>query len=261
MGGSASGIGKVALPAAGLAVALGALELASRTDLLPRSSFPPVTEVLAELVDIASTSTYQTAVLQTLHGWAMAMLLACAIGLPLGLLVGATQLGFLLTRVTVDFLRPIPSVALIPLLVLVYGTRPQLKITLATIGATFPLLFQAMYGVRDVDPVTKDTARAYGLGALQRTWRVILPSCLPYVVTGLRISSSIAVILVVTGEYVLGIDGLGQAVLETQSGGDYQQMYAYVITAGLVGLVLNGLFQWGERFVLFWHPSQRAAAT
>jgi ABC-type nitrate/sulfonate/bicarbonate transport system permease component len=247
-------------PIVGLAVVLLAFELASRTDLLPRSSFPPVSEIFTKLADIVTTGDYRTALLQTLQGWSVAMLLACLIGLPLGMLVGATRLGFLVTRVTVDFLRPIPSVALIPLLVLIYGTRPQLKITLAIFGATFPLLFQAMYGVRDVDPVAKDTARAYGLGALQRVWRVILPSSLPFVVTGLRIASSIALILVITGEYVVGVEGLGRSVFLAQSGGAYDQMYAYVITAGLLGVVLNALFQLAERHVLFWHPSQRVAA-
>jgi ABC-type nitrate/sulfonate/bicarbonate transport system permease component len=243
-----------------LAIVLVVFEVASRTDVLPRSSFPPVSEIFAKLADISVTSDYRTALWQTLQGWLWAMLLACAIGLPLGMLVGATRLGFLLTRFTVDFLRPIPSVALIPLLVLIYGTQPQLKITLAVFGATFPLLFQAMYGVRDVDPVAKDTARAYGLDGLQRVWRVILPSSLPYVVTGLRIASSIALILVVTGEYVVGVDGLGRSVFLAQSGAAYDQMYAYVITAGLLGLVLNAVFQVGERYVLFWHPSQRVAA-
>lgn len=254
-------LGKLLPPTIGLVVVLAAFEVASRTGVLPRSSFPPVTEIFAKLGEIVFTGDYRTALWQTLQGWLWAMLLACAIGLPLGMLVGATRLSFLLTRFTIDFLRPIPSVALIPLLVLIYGTRPQLKITLATFGATFPLLFQAMYGVRDVDPVAKDTARAYGLGGLQRVWRVILPSCLPYLVTGLRIASSIALILVVTGEYVVGVDGLGRSVFLAQSGAAYDQMYAYVITAGLLGVALNALFQLGERHVLFWHPSQRAAAT
>jgi ABC-type nitrate/sulfonate/bicarbonate transport system permease component len=91
-------------------------------------------------------------------------------------------------------------------------------------------------------------------------WRVILPSSLPYVVTGLRIASSIALILVITGEYVVGVQGLGRSVFLAQSGGAYDQMYAYVITAGLLGLILNSVFQMAERRVLFWHPSQRVAA-
>lgn len=247
------------VPTLGLLIVLAALDVASRTGLLPRDSFPPVSEMFAKLGDIAVTADYRDDLLETLRGWGMAMLLATAIGVPLGLVIGATRVGYLLSRVTVDFLRPIPSVALIPLLVLIFGTRPALKVTLGTFGATFPLLFQAMYGVRDVDPVAKDTARAFGLNGVQRLVRVILPSCLPFIVTGLRIASSIALILVVTGEYVLSIDGIGESVFLAQSGAAYDQMYAYVISGGLLGLVLNALFQLGERRVLFWHPSQREA--
>jgi ABC-type nitrate/sulfonate/bicarbonate transport system permease component len=148
-------------------------------------------------------------------------------------------------------------VALIPLLVLVHGTEPPLKVALAVFGATFPLLFQAMYAVRDVDPVAKETARSFGLTGVQRLRWVILPSCVPFVVTGVWIAASIALILVVTGEYVVGVDGLGESVFLAQSGAAFPRMYAYVVTAGLLGLVLNGLLQWGERKVLHWHVSQR----
>jgi len=79
-----SWLGRLALPTAGLAVVLGAFEVASRTDVLPRSSFPPVSEIFVKLADVATTAEYYTALRQTVHGWALAMLLACAIGLPLG---------------------------------------------------------------------------------------------------------------------------------------------------------------------------------
>jgi ABC-type nitrate/sulfonate/bicarbonate transport system permease component len=248
---------RLALPAVGLVVVLGAFEAASRTDLLPHRSFPPVTSIFAELGRIAITGDYWDAVGDTLRGWALAMLLAFAIAVPLGLVIGATRVGYLLARFTVDFLRPIPSVALIPLLVLIYGTRPALKVALAVFGATFPLLFQAMYAVRDVDPVAKDTARSFGLTGPQRLRWVILPSCVPFVVTGVRIAASIALILVVTGEYIVGVDGVGKAVFMAQSGAAYSRMYAYVVTAGLLGLGLNSVLQLGERLLLSWHVSQR----
>jgi ABC-type nitrate/sulfonate/bicarbonate transport system permease component len=245
------------LPVAGLVVVLGLLEVASRTDVLPSGSFPPVSEIFAELFGLLGTEEFRTAVLQTLRGWAIAMVIAIVIAVPLGLAIGATRTGYLLSRVTIDFLRPVPSVALIPLLVLIYGTRPELKITLAVFGAVFPLLFQAMYGVRDVDPVAKDTARAYGLNPFQRVWRVVLPSTLPFIVTGVRISAAIALILVVTGEYVVGVAGVGRSVFIAQSSAAYAQMYAYVVAAGVLGLLLNSGFQAAERRALFWHASQR----
>jgi ABC-type nitrate/sulfonate/bicarbonate transport system permease component len=163
----------------------------------------------------------------------------------------------LLARITVDFLRPIPSVALIPILVLVYGTSPSLKVALGAFGATFPLMFQAVYGVADVDPLAKDTARAFGLGWGSRLGRVVLPSCAPYLATGLRISASVALILVITGEYVVGLPGLGREVLIAQQSAAYDRMYALIMAGGLLGLVLNLGFHALERRVLFWHPSQR----
>jgi ABC-type nitrate/sulfonate/bicarbonate transport system permease component len=247
----------VVLPVIGVAVALAAFELAPRVGILPRDSFPPVSEILSTLADLLAGSELWTAVRDTLSSWALSMVLAAAIAIPVGMAMGSSRLGALLLKFTVDFLRPIPSVALIPILVLIYGTRPSIKVALATFGATFPLLFQAMYGVADVDPVAKDTARAFGFNWWARVRRITVPSVAPYLATGLRISASVALILVVTGEYVVGVEGLGQEVLIAQSGGAYDRMYAFILTTGVLGLALNVAMLAVERRVLFWHPSQR----
>lgn len=247
----------IVLPALGVAVALAAFEVAPRVGILPRSAFPPVSEIFAALGDIATTDHLWEAIGDTLAAWARAMVIATLIAVPLGLAIGANRIGALMTRLVIDFLRPIPSVALIPILILLYGTRPSLKVALATFGATFPLLFQAMYGIADVDPVAKDTARAFGLPWWSRLRRIVLPSCAPYLATGLRISASVALILVVTGEFIVGIPGLGREVLILHQSGAYDKMYAWIIVAGLLGIVVNLVFHAVERRVLFWHPSHR----
>jgi ABC-type nitrate/sulfonate/bicarbonate transport system permease component len=244
-------------PIVGVAVALAIFEIAPRVGVLPRASFPPFSEIFAALVDLVTTSELWQAVWDTLDAWARALGIAVLIGVPLGLLIGSHPLAALFTRLPVDFLRPIPSVALIPILLLVYGPSPSLKVALGVFGATFPLLFQAMYGVGDVDPVAKDTARAFRMGWWTRVRRIVLPSCAPYLATGLRISASIALILVVTGEFIVGVPGLGQEVLVAQSSAAYDQMYALIIVAGLLGLVVNLGFHAVERRVLFWHPGHR----
>jgi ABC-type nitrate/sulfonate/bicarbonate transport system permease component len=248
----------VALPVLGTAVVLAAFEVAPRVGLVPRTSFPPFSEIFGAFVDLVRTGDLWRPLRETLDAWSRAIVIATLIAVPLGLAVGASRAGGLFVRLTVDFLRPIPSVALIPILVLVYGTSPSLKVTLAVFGATFPLLFQAMYGIADVDPVAKDTGRSFGMGGWTRLRHIVLPSCAPYLATGLRISASVALILVVTGEYVVGLPGLGQEVLVAQSSGAYDRLYALVMTAGLLGLAVNLVFQAIERRVLFWHPSQRA---
>lgn len=244
-------------PLAGLVVTLAAFEVAPRIGVLPRSSFPPVSEIFAALGDMLGTGDLWIAVRDTLDAWARAMLIATLIAVPVGLTIGAWRAGALFTRFTIEFLRPIPSVALIPVLILIYGTRPSLKVALAAFAATFPLLFQAMYGIADVDPVAKDTGRAYRLNWFDKLRWIVLPSCAPYLATGLRISASVAVILVVTGEYVVGVPGLGQEVLVAQSGGAYDRMYALIVMAGLLGILVNLCFHLVERRLLFWHPSQR----
>jgi len=246
-----------ALPALGIAVALVVLELAPRVGVVPRSSFPPASEVLTTLMGMLGTRELWGAIGDTVDAWVRAMLIATLVGVPLGLLIGASRVAALLCRSTIEFLRPIPSVALIPVLVLIYGTRSSLTVALGALAAAFPLLFQAMYGVADVEPTAKDMSRAYGLGWYDRVRYVTLPSCAPYVATGLRISASVALILVVTGEYVAGVPGLGQKVFVSQSGGAYDRVYAWVIVTGVLGLLVNVGFRAVERLYLWWHPSQR----
>jgi ABC-type nitrate/sulfonate/bicarbonate transport system permease component len=258
MGGGRAG--SVLSATIGLALLPLAFEVAPRVGLLPADSFPPTSAVLAALIGQAVTAPFWIAVRDTLTGWAVASILALVLGVILGLAIGASRPGHLLARVTVDFLRPIPSVALIPLLVLVFGTRPQLKVALGVFGGLFPVLFQAMYGVQDVDPVARDTVRSYGLRRPAVVRWLVMPTCLPFVATGARLAASVVLLLVVTGEYIVGVSGIGRAVLDAQSSGSYAQMYAYVITAGLIGLAVNAVLVRGERRLLHWHPSQRVTA-
>jgi ABC-type nitrate/sulfonate/bicarbonate transport system permease component len=251
----------VALPLLGIGVALAAFEVAPRVGVLPRSSFPTTSEVARALAGLVGTDELWDAVGHTLGAWAWAMVVAVLIAVPLGLLMGASRVAARLCRFTVEFLRPVPSVALVPVLVLVYGTESSLTVALGAIAAAFPLLFQVMYGVADVDPVAEDMGRAYGLGRLARVRRITLPSCAPFLATGLRISASVALILVVTGEYVVGgVPGLGQEVLVAQSGGAYDEAYAWIAVTGLLGLLVNLAFAAVERRYLWWHPSQRRTA-
>jgi ABC-type nitrate/sulfonate/bicarbonate transport system permease component len=246
-----------ALPWLGILGVLLTFELASRAGLLSTRSFPPVSEMFARLADLVVTTSFWTSVWQTLEGWALGLGIATAIALPVGILLGASHVLYRATRAVVEFLRPIPSVALIPLAVLVYGTGLESKVFLAAFAATWPLLLQTIYGVQDVDPVATDSARSFGFSRSQRLLRVTLPSALPYVATGLRISSSVALILAVTAEIVIGAPGLGRDVNLARQGGAFDEMYAYIITTGLLGWGLNVLLAGAERKVLHWHPSQR----
>ena len=234
-------------------------ELVVRAGLIPETSIPPASAAVGELAGELAEATLWKAVGNTLQGWAIGLALAVALGVPAGILIGSSRWAYRALRVPIEFLRPIPSVALIPLAVLVYGTGLESKVFLATFASFWPMLIQTIYGVQDVDPVATDTARAFGLGRAARLWRVTVPSAVPYIATGIRISSSVALILCVTAELVIGSAGLGRQINAASSGGNVELMYALIIATGLLGWLLNIAATLGERRVLHWHPSQREA--
>ena len=238
--------------------ALALWELAVRSGLLSETSFPPMTDTAAELGRQLGTGDFWTALLNTLQGWALGLGLAILLAVPAGILVGSSRLAYRALRVPIEFLRPIPSVALIPLAVLVYGTGLESKVFLAAFASFWPMLIQTIYGVQDVDPVATDTAKAFGLGRLERLWRITVPSAVPYIATGIRISSAVSLILCVTAELVIGSAGLGRQINSASSGGNVELMYALIIATGLLGWLLNIAATMLERRVLHWHPSQRA---
>jgi ABC-type nitrate/sulfonate/bicarbonate transport system permease component len=194
------------------------------------------------------------------RGWALGLGIATALAVPIGILLGSSDFAAAAFRVPIEFLRPIPSAALIPLLFLTLGTTLKSEIFLASFGAFWPLLVQTMYGVRDVDPVAADTARSFGVGRLERLYRIKLPSAVPYIATGVRISSTVALILAFTAELFMGLPGLGQKVNYAQSYGLEAQLYAYALATGFLGVAIHVLSTAVERRGLRWHPSQRLGA-
>jgi ABC-type nitrate/sulfonate/bicarbonate transport system permease component len=233
------------------------LELVVRVGIIPSRYFPPMTTTFGTLFEQLGQQSFWTAVGQTLQGWALGLGIACLIGIPLGMLIGANLLIYRGLRPIVEFLRPIPSVALIPLAILIYGTGMQSKVFLAAFAATWPLLIQSIYGVRDLDPVQRETARSFRIPLKDRLLKVSLPSAIPYIATGIRISSATALVLAVTAELVIGAPGLGRAINTARAGGVPDLMYALTIATGLLGWFLNVLLSKVEARVLHWHPSHR----
>ena len=247
-------------PLLAVAGALALWELLTRTGVLNPAHIPTMTDTVAELAELLGESSFWSAVGSTMQGWALGLGIAAVLAIPLGILIGSSATAYRSVRFVVEFLRPIPSVALVPLAVLIYGVGLESKVFLAAFASFWPLFVQTLYGVRDVDPVATDTARSFGLNAFQRLYRIKLPSAVPYIATGLRISSAVALILAVTAEIVIGSAGLGREINVARQGGAIELMYALIITTGLLGWTLNIATTRAERRVLHWHPSQRQVA-
>src|ERR687886_2786264 len=249
-----------AVTVASIASAFALWELISRTGVIDQRDLPAMSTVVQELWAQVQTSGFWGAVLRTVRGWALGLGVATLLAIPIGSLLGSSAFAAAAFRVPIEFLRPIPSAALIPLLFQTLGTTLKSEVFLAAFGAFWPLLVQTMYGVHDVDPVTVDTARSFGVGRLERLYRIKLPSAVPYIATGLRISSTVALILAFTAELFMGLPGLGQEVNYVYNYGLEAQLYAYAIATGFLGVAIHLVSTAVERRALRWHPSQRVGA-
>jgi ABC-type nitrate/sulfonate/bicarbonate transport system permease component len=247
----------ILLPVASIAFALLLWEAVSRAGLISTNDLPSMTTTMKELWSMMHTATFWKDFAYTVRGWALGLLIATVLAVPIGIVLGSSELAGRAFRVPIEFLRPIPSAVLIPLLFLTLGTTLKSEVFLAAFGAFWPLLVQTIYGVRDIDPIAVDTARSFGVGRLERLRRVTFPSALPYIMTGIRISSTVSLILAFTAELFMGTPGLGQAMNYAQAYGLNDQLYALAIAAGLLGLAVHVVMTALERRVLRWHPSQR----
>ena len=232
-------------------------ELLYRTGALPATSFPSAFDTFGRLFQLFGTGAFWVSVGLTMQGVVAGLGLVILIALPVGVAIGVSRFVRESTWLLIEFLKPIPPVALIPIGLLFWGPSMGMKTSLIVFGAIWPLLVQVIYGVRAVDNVVLRMARSYRLGWWMTISRVVMPSILPYVITGLKISTAIAVVVAIVVELIGGAPGLGQSISIAQSSNALVEMYALIIAAGLLGLLINAVFALAERPLLYWHPSQR----
>ena len=243
---------------AGLLALLALVEVLPRIGVVDPAYLPPASRILAALAGEAAGAEFWRAVGDTLTAWALGLLIAVLAGVSAGVLIGSIPVLRAATASTVEFLRPIPSVALIPLAVLLYGTDIGSTLLLVVYAAFWQVLVQVLYGVADVDPVADETARSFRLGAWARIRYVVWPTALPFVFTGIRLAASVALVLAVTTELVIGSPGLGALIGVAQTSNAVPVMYALIVVTGLLGVAINLAARLVERRALAWHQSVRS---
>lgn len=254
---ASSQAGRMLLGAGTVLLVLVVWELLARTGAFPPGSIPPASSVLAEFFRQLWVAAFWQAVWNTVSIAMLGLVLIVLIASPLALLIGLVRQVRESTWFVLEFLKPIPPVALIPLGLLLWGPSPGMKLFLIVMGAVWPLLTQLIYGLKEVNGVSADMARSYRLGWWLTTSRLIVPSVLPFALTGMRISASIAVVIAVVTEMIGGAAGLGQNIVVAQSAGALSEMYALILAAGLLGLLINAGFRAAQKPLMFWHPSMR----
>jgi ABC-type nitrate/sulfonate/bicarbonate transport system permease component len=191
--------------------------------------------------------------LKTVERTTLATLIAAAIAIPLGILLGSSERVYRSVEFVIDFFRSTPASAMFPLFLVLFGVGDKTKISVAAFGAALVILFNVAYGVMNARKTRILAAKAMGASGLRVLTDVMLLESLPQTFVGLRNGVSLALVIVVVAEMFIGsTDGLGQRVFEAQQLFAMPDMYAAIFAAGALGYSLNLLFLLIERRFVHW---------
>jgi ABC-type nitrate/sulfonate/bicarbonate transport system permease component len=242
---------EVALPA--LLVALLWLASADSQNFF----FPPLAKVVERFRALWLGPRFWADVLPSLQRLAAGYALACIAGIVLGVAIGSSTRLRRVCEPAMEFFRSIPPVALIPLFLMIFGFGDSMKITVIAAGAVWPVLLNAVEGVKAADPVLDDICRCYQIKGWARWRHFIVPGALPHVVVGMRIALAIVIVLMVISEMFAAMDGLGSAVIYFQRSFEIPEMWSGVLMLGLFGFALSLLFRAFEQRLLRWYHGMR----
>ena len=225
------------------------------------SLIPPPADVAAALQDLAFGQegdafsgmllTHTLASVGRVYG---AFLLAAAIALPLGMLIGRISLVRALLDPTLQLLRPVPVTAWLPLSMIVFGLGPRSAFFLVALGAFYPILVNTMFGVRSVDTRLFEAAAMLGMTPAMIFPHVVLPAALPGIFTGLRLGLGFAWVVIVVGEMTGVQTGLGAMIMDARQLSRTEIVIAGMIVIGLLGYLSDQAVQALGRRLLRWSP-------
>ena len=187
-----------------------------------------------------------------------------AIGGGLGLLLGIVTGGFRIAETlfdsTLQMLRNVPHLAIIPMVILWFGIGEEAKIFLVAVGVLFPIYLNTFHGIRTVDGGLVEMARIYGLGPAALFWRVILPSALPSILVGLRYALGIMWLTLIVAETISASSGIGYMTMNAREFMQTDVVVLGIIIYALLGKLADVLTRALERRALAWHPAYQSAA-
>lgn len=224
--------------------------------------FPPPSKILARVYEnwfsapwssLGLTPGFWADVVPSIGRALAGLAIAIVIGVALGVIAGQWASAAAYIDPPVNFMRSLPKPAIVPIFLLVLGATDGMRIGLIAFGCIWPILLNTMQGVRSVDPAYRETATAFHIPTLVAFFRVILPAASPKIAAGIRVSLSLALILMVLSEWMLAMNGLGYFLINAQRKFQVLDLWSSIVLLGLIGYALNVAFLAIERRLLGWH--------
>jgi NitT/TauT family transport system permease protein len=243
----------------GVAVFLLIWELFGHSGVIRKEFFPPASTVIQTLGTLLVDREFLRDLIATVLAWIIGVGISAAIAVPVGLAIGNVPILRMAASAIIEFLRPIPAIAWWPLAYIMLDGGPQTKIALAVYASIWPILFNIIYALGEVDPQLIDTARSFGMNRFEIILRVKLPDVLPFAITGLRIAATFALLVIVSVELVFG-DRAGLGTYVIKYGEESLRMdivLAGAVMAGLLGYLSNGGLASLQKRLVAWSPGER----
>ncbi|MFF9350599.1 ABC transporter permease [Streptomyces sp. NPDC014734] len=231
---------------------------ASATGLLTPDVLASPEEVLRAVGELWGNGQLSDALVTSLTRSGLGLALGLAAGLTLGITTGFTRLGDELLDSSLQTLRTIPFLSLVPLFMVWFGINETAKILLIAVATTFPMYVSTSSGVRDTDPKLVEAMRTFGMGRLALVREVVLPGALPSLLAGLRLSMTLSVIALIAAEEINATAGIGYLMSQAQSYARTDILAVCILVYGLLGLTADIVVRLLERVLMPWRDARGA---
>lgn len=225
-------------------------EFASRAGVLAVGTFSRPSEIAVAGAEIATDGSLVLSTFQTLQAAFVGLLIALFLGIPLGLLVGLSALARRTVSPTLDILRPIPPVALIPLALLIFGFGVSMEAVVVAFASVWSIAIATTAAVGSIEGRLLEVAHSLEMGAISYVRKIVIPAAFARIAVGVRVAVGIALVVAVTVEIVVNPRGLGYGIILSQQSLRPDLMYAQLLWVGCVGWSINaGLSAFDRHFL------------
>ncbi|WP_297103168.1 ABC transporter permease [uncultured Devosia sp.] len=214
---------------------------------------PPLSEIVQTLLNDIGNGELLEAAAFSMRNVGTGLSAAIVLGVSFGLLIGYNSVLRSAVWPLIAFLRAIPGVAIIPIVLVAFGVGPGPQIFVIALGCVWPILLNTIDGVRGIQSSITDTARAYRLPRALFIRQVLLPAATPQIMAGIRISLAVSLTIMVVSEFSAGNQGLGVYISSGVQSFAPSQVWAGTVFIGLIGYLTNVAFVLIERRILAWY--------
>jgi len=234
-------------------------QLAAMLGLLSAQVLPAPIEVAAAGWALARSGTLWTNIEISASRAVLGFVIGGGIGFTLGVMNGLSRVSETLTDSTLQMLRNIPHLALIPLVILWFGIGEEAKVFLVALGVFFPVYVNTQHGVRSVDPHLLEMGRAYGISGAALFWRVVLPGALPSIFVGLRYGLGIMWLTLIVAETIAATSGIGYMAMSAREFMQVDVVVFSILLYAALGKLADSIARSLERIALKWNPTYAKA--